>query len=64
LAMPKKTVTPWPPQRVESASGGVPKQLSMTVQWCFGTPWELAALDPADTRRRVLVSDLEKHLGH
>jgi len=25
---------------------------------------ELAALDPADTRLRALVSDLEKHQGH
>src|SRR5215472_12983431 len=30
--MPKKTTTPWPPQRVESASTGTPKQLSMSCQ--------------------------------
>src|SRR5215831_7216965 len=32
LAMPKKTVTPWPPQRVDKASLGTPKQLSMSCQ--------------------------------
>jgi hypothetical protein len=31
LAIPKKIVTPWP-QRVESGSGGTPKQLSMSYQ--------------------------------
>src|SRR5262245_52017860 len=30
--MPKKITTPWPPQRVESASSGSPKQLSMSSQ--------------------------------
>jgi len=32
LAMPKKITTPWPPHRVESASFGSPKQLSMSCQ--------------------------------
>src|SRR5215831_366084 len=32
LAMPKKITTPCPPQRVESASLGLPKQLSMSCQ--------------------------------
>src|SRR5215472_10899992 len=30
--MPKKTVAPWPPQRVESASLALVKQLSMSCQ--------------------------------
>src|SRR5215471_19137884 len=30
--MPKKIVTPWPPQRVDNASLGTPKQLSMSCQ--------------------------------
>src|ERR1051326_120272 len=32
FAIPKKTTTPWPPQRVDSASGGTPKQLSISCQ--------------------------------
>ena len=32
FAMPKKITTPWPPQRLESVSSGVPKQLSMSCQ--------------------------------
>src|SRR5215469_14419209 len=32
LAMPKKTTTPCPPQRVEIDSGGTPKQVSMSCQ--------------------------------
>src|SRR5499433_541015 len=32
FAIPKNTTTPWPPQRVESASSGVPTQLSMSCQ--------------------------------
>ena len=32
FAIPKKMVTPWPPQRVEMTSDGTPKQLSMSCQ--------------------------------
>ena len=32
FAMPKKIVTPWPPQWVDNTSSGTPKQLLMSSQ--------------------------------